>query len=82
VRARTREAALQEARRVDPAARAVMQESARRHDPRLDGTPMAPTLDQIVPTRLDLEVIYIAGTSNRRPIHILRRDQDLTTNVW
>jgi hypothetical protein len=43
---------------------------------------MAPTLDQIVPTRLDLEVIYIAGTSNRRPIHILRRDQDLTTNVW
>jgi hypothetical protein len=82
VRARTREAALQAALRVDPAVRAVMLEAARRHDPRLDESRMVPTLDQIVPTRLDLEVIYIAGASNWRPVHILRRDQDLTTNVW
>jgi hypothetical protein len=54
VRERTREAALQAVRRIDPQA-----------DPA-----------QIVPSGLDLAIVYLPGTSNRRPIHALWEDSE------
>jgi RNA polymerase sigma-70 factor (ECF subfamily) len=57
VRERTREAALQALRRVDPQMRAAILAAAGRNDPRLLAAPMSDEA-QIVPTELNLTLIY------------------------
>jgi hypothetical protein len=60
VRARTREATLEAARRIDPQADAT----------------------QIVPTSLNLAVLYVPGASNRRDIRHIGLDHDFFTETW
>jgi hypothetical protein len=82
IRERTREAALQAARRVDGRVIALMLEIARRTDPRFDEGQMIPQEAQIVPTALDLTILYVPGASNRRPIHVVRPDGHLVHETW
>jgi hypothetical protein len=70
VRERTREAALQALRRVDPAIREAALRMARSADPRLEAAPPDDEA-QIVATELDLVVLYIPDLTNKRSIHVL-----------
>jgi hypothetical protein len=64
IRERTRDAALQEARRLAPqASEAVL--SIMRRDPQFDPSKLVPQPDQIVATDLDLKIVYIPGTINK-----------------
>jgi hypothetical protein len=78
VRARTRQDALAAARRFDPQLQQAMRQVIHRLDPRAEATTAEDA--EIVPTRLDLTIIYVPGDTNRRPLHILRSQQDLTSN--
>jgi hypothetical protein len=77
VRGRTREAALQALLQIDPQIREALLRSWRRADPRAEAAPPAWEA-QIHPTRLDLTVIYIPGTSNSRPISWMQPGQQLS----
>jgi hypothetical protein len=80
IRARTREAALAAARRLDPRLREAIIQALRRSDPR---SPASMTVDEseIIPTRAELTIVYIPGLTNRRPLRILRSGQDLTSGA-
>jgi hypothetical protein len=78
VRARTREEALDAARRFDPQLRAAMIETLRRLDPRPEAIARVEQ-PEITPTTLRLIILYIPGQTNRREFHLLRPGQDLTT---
>jgi hypothetical protein len=67
---RTREAALQAVRRVDPPLRQALLQAARRGNPRLDDSPRAVEDDQIFPTKLNLTIVYIPGATNVRGLHV------------
>jgi hypothetical protein len=73
VRERTREAALQALRRVDPQIRSAALKVAGRVDPRIEAAPPAEEA-QIVPTDLDLATIYYTGATNNCPVLIVRTD--------
>jgi hypothetical protein len=76
VRERTREAALQAVRRVDPRIREALLQEMRRRDPRLGAVP--PDDDgQIFPTKLSMAIVYIPSASTARPIHVLLEDMDI-----
>jgi hypothetical protein len=66
VRERTREAALQAARRIDPQLLARMVQANRRFQPGFDEREMEPQESQIVPTGLDLTILYLPGASHAR----------------
>src|SRR5262249_14177553 len=68
VRERTREATLQAVRRVDPELRKALLAAACRADPRLPAEPHVVEEDQIVPTRLALAFVSIAGSTNARAL--------------
>jgi hypothetical protein len=70
VQQRTREAALQAVRRVDPDLRQALLEEVRRADPRLEASPSVVEEDQIYPTRLDLCFVYMPGATNARSIRL------------
>jgi hypothetical protein len=76
VRERTREAALQAVRRIDPQIREALLQHARRDDSRVEAGPRAIEEEQIFPTRLDLQFIYIPGASNERAIRVKTPDSD------
>jgi hypothetical protein len=76
VRERTREAAVQAVRRVDPQIREALLQTMRRHDPRLQAAPPDEEA-QIFPTRLSLVVVYIPGASNPRRIYVLSEGSNL-----
>jgi hypothetical protein len=81
VRERTREAALQALRRVDPEIRQAVLQAAGRVDPRLVAAP--PTEEaQIVPSRMDLAIIYIPGASNRRAMRARFDYNDTDSLTW
>jgi hypothetical protein len=78
VRERTREAALREARRLFPPVTDAMLQAYRRDLPDLTADQLVPQEAQIVPTELDLVIVYIPGTSSGAPsIHWVRASQDL-----
>lgn len=77
VRERTREAALQALRRVDPMIREALRQAMRRNDPRVEAAPPDDEA-QIFPTKLGMVIVYIPGASNARPIYVLTED----TNVF
>jgi hypothetical protein len=76
VRERTREAALQALRRVDPKVREALWQERRRRDPRLGAAPPDDEAE-IFPTKLSMVILYLPGTSNGRPIHALMEDVNL-----
>jgi RNA polymerase sigma-70 factor (ECF subfamily) len=70
VRERTRQAALERLRQIDPQIRKAVWEAAGRADPRILQAP--PDEDaQIQSTRLRLSIIYIPGATNARAVHAL-----------
>jgi hypothetical protein len=74
IRERTREAALEAARRLDPELRQALLQYMRLITPQIDEAQMVPQDAQIVPTRLGLAFAYIAGTSSDRNA-LVRCDQ-------
>jgi hypothetical protein len=79
VRERTREAALQALRRVDPAIRDAALRLARNADPRLEAA-VPDDEAQIVPTERDLVVLYTPDLANKRGIHVLWGTSDSRWN--
>jgi RNA polymerase sigma-70 factor, ECF subfamily len=75
VRERTREAALQALRRVDPQIREAVLRTAARHDPRLATSPPSEA-EQIAPTRLDLTLLYVQGFTNEHDLKYRSRNAD------
>jgi len=59
-----------------------MLEIARRTDARVDEGQRIPQEAQIVPTALDLRILYMPGASNRRAIHVVRPDGHVTYETW
>jgi hypothetical protein len=51
-------------------------------DARFEAAAMVPQADQIVPTVLDLKIIYIPGASNKREIHWVSPDTDLSYGTY
>jgi RNA polymerase sigma-70 factor (ECF subfamily) len=82
VRERTREAALRTARRLFPAAAEAELRAARRLDHRFQAEWMVPQEDQIVPSELDLTIIYVPGRSTRRQIHWVSASTDVTYGTY
>jgi hypothetical protein len=82
VQERTREAALQALRRVDPQIRAALVQALHRSDPRAD-TASLDEAAQIVPTGLNLAIIYIPDSANKRKLRVvLARDGNSTATTW
>jgi hypothetical protein len=70
VQERTREAAVQAVRRIDPGLREALLEAVRRADPRLEASSFVVEEAQIYPTRLDLCFVYMPGATNARGIQL------------
>ncbi len=70
IQERTREAALQAVRRVDPDLRQALLEAVRRADLRLEPSLSVVEEGQIYPTRLDLCFVYMPGATNARSIQL------------
>jgi hypothetical protein len=77
VQERTREAAVQALRRIDPQIRETLLQWARRGDPRVDAAPPDDPA-QIFPTRLNLTFVYIPGDTNARGIHVIDPDSNFS----
>jgi hypothetical protein len=75
VQERTREAALQSLRRVDPKVRAAIWEALRHDDPRVASP--ADEAAEIFPTQLNLTILYIPGATNARSFHLWYQGSDL-----
>jgi RNA polymerase sigma-70 factor (ECF subfamily) len=79
VRERTRQAALEALRRVDPRIREAVWEAVRRSDPR--SQPPAEE-EQIVPSKLDLFTLYIPGSRTRFPVQFQATDRQSNAGGW
>jgi Putative zinc-finger len=77
VRERTREAALQTVRRIDPQIREALRQAAQRADPRAAQAPIDEATE-IFPTRLNLAFLYVPGTANWRCIRTVRPNGQLS----
>jgi len=75
VRERTREDALQALRRVDPQIREAVMRTAARHDPRIAQSPPSEEA-QIVPTRLNLTLLYVQGLTNEHDFKFRSRNAE------
>jgi hypothetical protein len=51
-------------------------------DARFEASAMVPQADQIVPTVLDLKIIYIPGASIKRGIHWVSPDTDVSYGTY
>jgi hypothetical protein len=82
VRERTREAALQALRRVDPQIREAILQALHRSDPGADTASLDETA-QIVPTELKLAIIYIPDSANKRNIRVFWGEGgDSSVTTW
>jgi hypothetical protein len=63
-------------------AAAAMVKAERRFFPQVTGSQMAPKDEQIVPTELDLQVIYIPGSSHQHSVGIAGRSGDDWRGTW
>jgi hypothetical protein len=81
VRERTRDAALEAARRVDPKLRQALLQAMHRGDPRV-AMPTQVEASEIYPTRLRLTILCIPGATNARNIHLWFGDNDLGPQTW
>jgi hypothetical protein len=81
VREKTREAALQALRQVDPQVWAAVREAVRRGAP--DTPPQPPAEEeQISPTKLDLFTLYIPSSSTRFPVQYQATDRQSLIGSW
>jgi hypothetical protein len=78
VRERTREAALEAARRLFPPVTDAMLEAWRRVAPDITAEKLLPQPDQIAPSELDLVIVYIPGSSTTHTIRWGRPGQQLS----
>jgi hypothetical protein len=76
VHERTRVAALQALRRVDPQIRQAVLRTMRRSDPRLESVP-SDVETQLFPTCLSLAMVYIPGGTSAHLIHVVTADHDM-----
>jgi hypothetical protein len=81
VRERTREAALQALRQVDPQIREAVWKAALRYNPRLEPA-SASEEAQIVPSKLDLTTLYIPGTSTRFWVQFQATNRQSNAGSW
>jgi hypothetical protein len=79
IRERTPEAALEKARRLYPQGFEAEVQTAKQFDARFEAAAMEPQADQIVPTGLDLTIIYVLGASIKRAIHWI---SPVTDDCW
>jgi RNA polymerase sigma-70 factor (ECF subfamily) len=77
VRERTREAALQAARRLFPPVTDAMVAAYSRYEPDQTAAKLIPQPEQIAPTELDLVIVYIPGNTNAHPVRWWRIGQGL-----
>ena len=78
----TREAALQAARSYFPQVAAAIVKAQRRFFPQITEAPLAPQEEQIVPTELDLQIIYVPGNSHKHAVVIAGRGGDDWRGTW
>jgi hypothetical protein len=78
VRERTREAALEAARRLFPPVTEAMLEAWRPYAPDITAEKLLPQPDQIAPSELDLVIVYIPGTSTAHRVQWWRPGQQLS----
>jgi RNA polymerase sigma-70 factor, ECF subfamily len=72
----TRERALQAARHLAPQISEAALQGLRRFDPQFDPAQILPDEGQIVPTELDLAIIYVPGSTTKHPTIVLREQMD------
>jgi hypothetical protein len=77
VRERTREAALETARRLFPPVTDAMLEAWRPYAPDITAEKFIPQPDQIAPSELDLVIVYIPGSSTAHEVRWFRPNQQL-----
>jgi hypothetical protein len=82
IRERTREAALQTARRLAPPVSATVLPTLRRSDPQIDPAQLTPQPDQIVPAELNLKIAYIFGTINKHCVVQISTRGDWGATTW
>jgi hypothetical protein len=81
VREKTREAALQALRRLDPRIREAAWQAVRRLD-RPSQQPPPNEEAQIVPTRLELVTLYIPGSGTQFPVQFQATDMQNVAGGW
>jgi hypothetical protein len=82
LRERTREAALEAARRYYPPVAAAMVQAARFIWPQATEAQTAPQGAQIVPTALGLQIIYIPGASNQHILVVVDGSESHFRATW
>jgi RNA polymerase sigma-70 factor, ECF subfamily len=82
VRERTREAALQALRRLDPEIREVALHSRSGLGPQSEAAQAIPLETQIFPTELGLTITYFPGTSNARLVRVLHDGINTWHGTW
>jgi hypothetical protein len=82
IREGTAEAALVAARRIEPQLRAEALRAARRLQPGLTEAEMTPQEAQIVPTTLNLTVLYLPGASHARPVRWWSINNQTAMGTW
>jgi hypothetical protein len=82
VQARTPAEALETARQVYAPLRELWMQPARRLNPQLDEARFAPQPAQIVPTELNLTILYMPGSSHARYIQVVHGEGVNTLATW
>jgi RNA polymerase sigma-70 factor, ECF subfamily len=82
VRARTRDEALQEARRLYAPLRESVLRAAHRTWPEATLEQLEPTEAHIVPTELGLTILYMPGAAHARAIQVVSASFDNTLSTW
>jgi hypothetical protein len=79
---RTRDETLAAARRVDARLLEAILPEAQRLRPEIRSAAMVPDAGEIIPTELNLRLVYIPGLSSRRNISIVGRREDFHNSTW
>jgi hypothetical protein len=82
IRERTREAALQAVRQLDPKIRDAAVQVRSGLGPEGAAAPVIPLEAQIFPTQLGLTIIYFPGTSNARSVRVLHHGINTWMRTW
>jgi RNA polymerase sigma-70 factor (ECF subfamily) len=82
VRERTREAVLQSARRLYSQLQETLLRVERKLNPQVDPSELSPRESQIVPTRLNLTVLYVPGAAHSRLITWTSTEGRNWTTTW
>jgi hypothetical protein len=70
------------ARRLDPHLREAIFSEARREHPEIQTPEQMIGAGEVVPTTLDVTIVYVPGLSNRRNLSVVSRTADDHTRTW